>query len=498
MSAKKAFAAAEGHRPETPTPLVRHIPDPIPMPHDALGPLQGAVEAIHEKTQAPFEIAAQSVLAATCLAGQAHRNVETLGGERPISLFLITVAVSGERKSACDTLAMKAVTEFVRELSAEDRTERETFENETALFDMARADIIKKAKGDRDSARVDLAALGAQPQPPLSPWLLADEPTLEGLTKNLEHGRPSIGLFSDEGGQFLGGHAMNSDNRLKTVAGLSKFWDGAPINRTRAGDGAKTYYGRRLAVHLMVQPGAADTLLADPVARDQGIMSRCLITRPTSTIGARLIGKRVAMSQLSQGRLSEFHTRISDLLRLPMPLAENTRNELTPPCLTLAGTPEQLLVDFADAVEREQRAGGRLEYITGFASKAAEHAVRLAGVLTIYAHPESMEISLANMQSGIALADWYLSEAVRLRDSAATSLETTQAEALRCWLISVWPEPFVSIRAIVNRGPNCIRETRLVRKLVPILEANGWLARMPEGVEVLGEKSRETWQVVRG
>jgi hypothetical protein len=109
----------------------------------------------------------------------------------------------------------------------------------------------------------------------LSPWLLADEPTLEGLTKNLEHGRPSIGLFSDEGGQFLGGHAMSSDNRLKTVAGLSKFWDGAPINRTRAGDGAKTYYGWRLAAHLMAQPGAADTLLADPVARDQGIMSRC-------------------------------------------------------------------------------------------------------------------------------------------------------------------------------------------------------------------------------
>ena len=497
MTAKKAFAAAEGHRPEIPTPLVRHIPDPIPMPHDALGPLQGAVEAIHEKTQAPFEIATQSVLAATCLAGQAHRNVETLGGERPISLFLITVAVSGERKSACDTLAMKAVTEFVRELSAEDRTERETFENETALFDMARADIIKKAKGDRDSARVDLAALGAQPQPPLSPWLLADEPTLEGLTKNLEHGRPSIGLFSDEGGQFLGGHAMNLDNRLKTVAGLSKFWDGAPINRTRAGDGAKTYYGRRLAMHLMVQPGAADTLLADPVARDQGIMSRCLITRPTSTIGARLIGKRVAMSQLSQRGLSEFHTRIGNLLRLPMPLVEGTRNELVPPCLSMSGSSERLLISFADAVEKEQAAGGRLEHITGFASKAAEHAVRLAGVLTVYADAEALEVCAKHMQNGIALADWYLSEAVRLRDAATVSLETTQAEMLRGWLVSTWAEPFVSVRAIVNRGPNSLRETKLVRKIIPILVANSWLIRMPDEVEVLGEKSREAWRVVR-
>jgi hypothetical protein len=468
------------------------------MPHDALGPLQGVAEVIHEKTKAPFEIAAQSVLAATCLAGQAHRNVETLGGERPVSLFLITVATSGERKSACDMLAMKAVTDFERELAANYRANKEAFENEAAIFDMAKADTIKKSKGDRDGARADLAALGSPPQFPLSPWLLSAEPTFEGLTKNLEHSRPSIGLFSDEGGQFLGGHAMNSDNRLKTVAGLSKFWDGAPINRTRAGDGAVTYYGRRLAAHLMVQPGAADTLLADPVARDQGIMSRCLIAKPTSTIGQRLIGEKVAMSQPSQGCLSKFHAQIDNLLRRPMPLAEGTRNELAPPCLTLPGASERLLVQFADVVEHEQRTGGRLEHITGFASKAAEHATRIAGVLTIYDNPEAMEVGLANMRSGIALADWYLSEAVRLRDSASTSLETTQAECLRYWLVSVWTEPFVSIRVIVNRGPNSIRETRLVRKLVPILEANGWLARMPKGVEVLGDKSRETWRVVRG
>ncbi len=497
MSIKEALAGAKEHQRETPTPLVRHIPAPVPMPHDALGPLQGAAEAIREKTQAPFEIAAQSVLAAACLAGQAHRNVETLGGERPISLFLITVAASGERKSTCDALAMKAVSEFERELAANYRTERETFESEAAIFDMAKADTIKKSKSDRDGARADLAALGSPPPPPLTPWLTATEPTLEGLTKSLEHGRPSIGLFSDEAGQFLGGHAMNSDNRLKTMTGLSKFWDGAPINRTRAGDGAVTYYGRRLAAHLMVQPGVADTLLSDPVARDQGLLSRCLIARPISTIGQRLIGEKVAMSQLSQGGLSEFHTRIGDLLRRPMPLVDGTRNELAPPCITLSEASERLLISFANAVEREQNAGGRLEHITGFASKAAEHAVRLAGVLTVYADPEAMEISPEHMKNGIDLADWYLSEAVRLRDAAALSLETTQAESLRIWLGSKWTEPFISVRAIVNRGPNSLRETRLVRKIIPMLEANGWLIREPDGAEVLGEKSREAWRVVR-
>ena len=66
------------------------------------------------------------------------------------------------------------------------------------------------------------------------------EPTFEGLVKLYGIGRPALGLFSDEAGGFIGGHAMNSDNRLKTMAGLSRLWNGEPIDRTRAGDGATT------------------------------------------------------------------------------------------------------------------------------------------------------------------------------------------------------------------------------------------------------------------
>jgi hypothetical protein len=67
-------------------------------------------------------------------------------------------------------------------------------------------------------------------------------------------GRPSIGLFHDDGGEFIGGHAMNSDNKLKTASGLSKLWDEGVFDRVRAGDGASKHYGKRLAMHLMIQP----------------------------------------------------------------------------------------------------------------------------------------------------------------------------------------------------------------------------------------------------
>ena len=83
-----------------PQPLLREIPLGAPYPVHALGPLQSAVEAVQAWTQAPVAIPAQSALAVAALALQGHANVETLGGFRPLTLYCLTIAASGERKSS--------------------------------------------------------------------------------------------------------------------------------------------------------------------------------------------------------------------------------------------------------------------------------------------------------------------------------------------------------------------------------------------------------------
>jgi hypothetical protein len=62
-----------------------------------------------EHVQVPDALAAHAVLGFAALAAQAHANVQTLGGPRPISLYMLTVAESGERKTAADMLAGVAV-----------------------------------------------------------------------------------------------------------------------------------------------------------------------------------------------------------------------------------------------------------------------------------------------------------------------------------------------------------------------------------------------------
>jgi hypothetical protein len=49
---------------------------------------------------------------------------------------------------------------------------------------------------------------------------------------------PTLGLFHDDAGEFIGGHAMNKDNKMKTASGLSRLWDCGEFDRVRAGDGA--------------------------------------------------------------------------------------------------------------------------------------------------------------------------------------------------------------------------------------------------------------------
>ena len=154
------------------------------------------------------------------------------------------------------------------------------------------------------------------------PIVVTPDPTVEGLVKNMASLRPSLGLFSDEGGAFLGGVGMNPENRLKTIATLSSFWDGSPVSRLRAGDGASLFLGRRLSVHLMAQPVAASTLLADPVANGQGILARFLTAEPESAIGTRT---RLECRSESDSVLVRFAARLGELLRRPMPRSGRRR-----------------------------------------------------------------------------------------------------------------------------------------------------------------------------
>src|SRR5689334_2281172 len=113
VSIREAVESAEAVKPEPPRPLMRELPPATPYPVEALGSVLGpAAEAIYDRVRAPLAIGAQSVLAAANLAVQGHADVVLpigRGQAKPVSCYFVTVAASGERKSACDADAIAPI-----------------------------------------------------------------------------------------------------------------------------------------------------------------------------------------------------------------------------------------------------------------------------------------------------------------------------------------------------------------------------------------------------
>ena len=144
-----------------------------------------------------------------------------MGHAKPLSGFFVSVAATGERKSAVDqrhcgrcTSARPRCVKLPPANGSNMKTTRDRLEGS------AREAAVQKAKGDRARSKAALDAFGSAPLPPLEPMLTCGEPTYEGLCKLLAVGQPSVGIFAAEGGQFIGGHGMADDAKLRTAAGI--------------------------------------------------------------------------------------------------------------------------------------------------------------------------------------------------------------------------------------------------------------------------------------
>lgn len=481
---------------EQPRPLRRTLEDGEPFPIHTLGlALSDAAQAIHEKIQAPLAVCAQSVLAAATLAVQGHADIELpIGQTRPLSCFFMTIAASGERKSSCDAEALAPV--YLKESGLREDYELSLFDwqNRKDAWDRARSEILKRQKKGSSTSGVaaELTTLGPSPEPPLTPLLTCPEPTYEGICRYMMTGHPSIGVFSDEGAQFIGGYSMNDDNRLKTSGAFCNLWDGKAVKRVRAGDGTTILSGRRLSMHLMVQPSVASVLLSNKLYEDQGLLSRFLFTAPESTIGTRF-SQPVSSTTLT--KIEHYSKTISEVIDSEPPLKEGKTNELVPRKIVFSASAKTLWFEFADEVERHMAVGGKWEQIRGFANKIPEHAARLAGVLALVNDVHTSTVKEEFLHAGIMLATYYVQEAKRLYDVGYVDPDILLAERLLRWLQDSWQKDLVSLPDIYQRSLNAISDKKTAISIVKILEDHGWLVRVNGGGVVSGTRRKDVWQI---
>jgi len=367
---------------------------PNEYPVEALGPLASVAREIAEGVQCDPALAGQSVLTATALLTQSVANVRSAdGGIKPLSLYALSIAGSGDGKDSAERVAFHAIKEWQR--AAE------------------------------KSYRMTLARLAPEERKPPEPYRIANDITIEGLRRAFHEGISSQGVFATEAGVMLAGHAMNPENRLKTVASLCRLWDGGHLSVVRAGAERFERYGLRLSMHLMVQPTAAAESLADDRLSEIGFWPRFLLAWPAPLKPRQFRPFQPDMSHV----ISTYWRRCDDLLKAPL-----TNDNDMLPVLELDRRAAAALGKFFEECELHARRG-EWQQIAPFALRGAELAVRISGVQCVYRGSEVVDaetIERAIMLVRYSLENWHAVKHGKQVDPAARDAAQIYEWLLAC------------------------------------------------------------------
>ena len=409
-------------------------------PSDALPDVvRGAVEEVQAFTQAPLALVACSALGALSLTGQAYVDVKRAEGlTGPTSLFLLTIADSGERKSTCDQFFTQPIHDYERQQTEAAQPACADYRAALAAWESSQTgikdNIRQKAKrGDPvDIQREALRRLeDNKPVPPRVPRLLRLDETPENLAWVLAREWPAAGVMSAEAGIVFGAHAMGKDSIMRNLALLNILWDGGTLAIGRRTSESFTVQGARFTVALQVQEATLRSFVerSGGLARGTGFLARFLLAWPESTQGQRLFVE----APTAWPRLSAFRQRVAGLLEKTAPI--DAHGALSPVVLPLDPEAKQAWVRFHDEVERQLCTGGQLADVRDVASKAADNAARLAALFHAVESGPTGAVEPKTLKNATRIVTWHLNEAHRFFGDLALPPELTDAARLDRWLV---------------------------------------------------------------
>ena len=207
---------------------------------------------------------------------------------------------------------------------------------------------------------------------------------------------------------------MTDEARLRTAATLANLWDAGRASRLRAGDGFLNLRGRRLAVHLMAQPGVAASFLAAADLNDQGLIGRFLVAEAPEKAGDRLFHDPPPPSD---PRFTLYNHAIGRLLAMPPPTADG-RNELEPRVVGLAAEARRAWIGLHDEIEGKLGPGRRAGVRQAVRIEARRTCRPPGGHTADRRRSRRGEITVDTMERAAILARYYAAEAARLATRA--------------------------------------------------------------------------------
>jgi Protein of unknown function (DUF3987) len=472
------------------------------FPAHALGAeLARVTNSIARKDQCHIDIAAHVVESYLSLAQQPHVNVRLPWNRRvtPVSLFLLTVADPSEGKTSADEEIAPTIRRRERELYKTYEKDREIYAIAMEQWSKNRLEVMKS---DVSASPVEKAKLiGDRPRKPLPPILVAQDPTVEGLRDQFLDGAPSLGLFSDDGGTFLGGYSLKAEQATNTISTLSQMWNAKELTKMKAKSqdghgGASRLEKYRLSVHLMIQPELANKFLNNPLFAGQGLLSRFLVAWPDTS---QMASERRSKSPDPEDEriIDAFNQRLYSILTAPVP---TNGGEWQPKTMDFSAEAAKLFAERYDDNQTHLGLDGKYTPAKGFVGKSLEQGARIAANLQAFYEPSANYIHPDIASMSLEIMDYYIEQQLSNEDAIndpaivkAHKLYNFLNDESKCEL------EYVNTSYLLTKGPYEFRSSEKLTPVIKTLEEYGLLQDAGKGHVIDGYGvARKAYKVNRG
>jgi len=432
--------------------------------------LKAVVDEVENNVQAPRPLVFFAALSALAIAVQGLCDVrKPIGQSVPVSLMLLSIADSGERKSTAENIFFEPIRKFQQIKEAADERSLKEWKAKVKIWDAKNRVIIRQIEKhvhedtcSNDAERRLIEHELTRPIKPKQFKMLYEDSTSEALFQGLYENFPSAGLVSSEGGGILNGRPLTDLSKHNAI------WSGDSVTVDRKTVASYKVVGARLTVSMMVQRSAFDEYMkkAGMKSRGSGLWARFLVCCPRSTQGTRFIKNET----ISWEHRDKFHERMSEILKLNSVLLETQYLERE----IIGFSPEasEMWLGIYNSIESRIKDRGRFDQMGDHASKLADNISRVAALLHYFEGFEG-DISCSTLKFSLEICLWCSDEFYYL--FLPTSQEDQDAIELKEWLSDIWSEGdrWVSKNYIRQYGPNKIRDKIRLNKALKKLEEKG-------------------------
>jgi hypothetical protein len=449
--------------------------------------IKEAMEVLTETANATDEITLPVTLAVATFATQGLADGYPIMWNRcAISNYFCVLVPSGGLKTSISD----SVLEGARRFENDNRSKAEEAEIEYQIqMKQYEKEIKERVKQKVVVPGITPAVINpftklTKPKHPRTARYMAGKFTLNGILNALK-GVPHFGIFNSDAAEFFNSHAFKDPtSSIELVSALSRLWSGEQIDKLTGIEDIVTG-GKRTTALFMLQQQLAG-FFVNSQFKDQGFTNRMLITQ-----SEKITKKRADFADMknikkitTDERLTPFNNRVYELLALVddnqkkpqgkgllalrqkiLEADERDVNVLLLETHQICDTDNSFIIlqqfynDMVDKMEDKS-----YEEYQNFISRAYEHCVRLATVLSLFDKKD--KVTEREVECSVGLMYYFIDQRMNLTIDGTIKINDIVecCEKVEKFLKDKYLECDVTKTMLNNYGPNQYRKMKVVHR----------------------------------